>query len=46
VSAGVAATAAEKRPFADVLRSADEALYSAKRSGRDKVVVEPFRLVG
>jgi diguanylate cyclase (GGDEF)-like protein len=46
VSAGVAATAAERRPFADVLRSADEALYSAKRSGRDKVVVEPFRLVG
>ncbi len=46
VSAGVAATAAEERPFADVLRSADEALYSAKRSGRDKVVAEPLRLVG
>lgn len=38
VSAGCAARAGERRTAAQVLKAADEALYSAKRRGRNKVV--------
>jgi len=46
VSAGVATAGAKGQPFEDVLRSADSALYAAKRDGRNRVVAEPLRLVG
>ena len=46
VSAGIASAAGGGEPFSEVLRRADEALYVAKRNGRDRVVAEPLRLVG
>ena len=46
VSAGVATAGEDGQPFEDVLRSADSALYAAKRDGRNRVVAEPLRLVG
>jgi diguanylate cyclase (GGDEF)-like protein len=45
VSAGVASVAAGGEPLSEVLRRADDALYVAKRNGRDRVVAEPLRLV-
>ncbi len=44
VSAGVAAAGADGEAFTEVLQRADEALYVAKRNGRDRVVAEPLRL--
>jgi diguanylate cyclase (GGDEF)-like protein len=44
VSAGVAAAAPGGEAFTEVLQRADEALYVAKRNGRDRVVAEPLRL--
>lgn len=46
VSAGVASAAAGGEPLSEVLRRADDALYVAKRNGRNRVVAEPLRLVG
>jgi len=46
VSAGVATAGPKGQPFEEVLRSADSALYAAKRDGRNRVVAEPLRLVG
>lgn len=46
VSAGVATARENGQPFEEVLRSADAALYAAKRNGRNRVVAEPLRLVG
>ncbi|WP_162783604.1 GGDEF domain-containing protein [Devosia naphthalenivorans] len=45
VSAGVAATSNSPGSFEDVLRRADDALYVAKRDGRNRVRVEGPRLV-
>ncbi len=45
VSAGIATATGAGQRFADVLRSADDALYAAKREGRDRVIAEPLRLV-
>ncbi len=39
ISAGIAAACAEGSTSRDLLRAADEALYTAKRAGRDCVVV-------
>jgi len=45
VSAGVATAGAAGHSFDEVLRNADDALYVAKRNGRDRVATEPLRLV-
>lgn len=45
VSAGVASTSNSSDSFEDVLRRADDALYVAKRDGRNRVRVEGPRLV-
>lgn len=45
VSAGVAISGADGEPFEDVLRRADEALYAAKREGRNRVSGPAPRLV-
>jgi diguanylate cyclase (GGDEF)-like protein len=45
VSVGVASGDGHGATFANVLKSADEALYQAKRSGRDRVVRSKLRLV-
>lgn len=38
VSVGVAISHTEDQPIADLIEQADKALYSAKRSGRDRVI--------
>ena len=38
VSVGVAVAQAPDQPIADLVKSADRALYRAKRAGRDRVV--------
>ncbi|MDP6931554.1 MAG: GGDEF domain-containing protein [Myxococcota bacterium] len=44
-SLGVASSSIHGQSARDVLRSADEALYTAKREGRDKVCVAPHSVV-
>jgi diguanylate cyclase (GGDEF)-like protein len=46
VSVGIGVGREAGQSFEDVLRGADEALYAAKRSGRDRVVAQKPRLVG
>jgi len=45
VSAGVAICGKGGQAFEDVLAAADQALYQAKRGGRNRVVVEGLKLV-
>lgn len=46
VSAGLAFDKAGGALLSDMLKRADEALYSAKRAGRNRVALEQLRLVG
>ncbi len=46
VSVGLAFGQTEGSTFEDVLRSADKALYVAKRGGRNRIIASPARLVG
>lgn len=41
-SIGVSGLRAADKGVVDVLKRADDALYQAKRAGRNRVVVEPF----
>jgi diguanylate cyclase (GGDEF)-like protein/PAS domain S-box-containing protein len=44
ISVGLAKYAGAGEPFAECLRRADEALYAAKRGGRDRVMSAEFRV--